>query len=519
MNPPHTPGVIVTVNLSTGKITSAVHSRNQWYRMLGGRPLVIDQLAQHGETCWVVASSPFAGLAIPLFGAATIGYRDCCGIFRTEQIYGTLAAVLRQYGIEALVVTGQTAAQKNMVIELGVGTVQLVDAGSSLLDEQLTIGQAADLAWPGATLVNRQGRRLADQAGSALAASGVRGIAYQTLGDARAIECSPARDTISRLVKASPLLSGPCGVQSFGWSALAGLSQSLGLLPTVVNQSVLPTDDVAVRPDHLVGCVGCGIACFGVDSQQRPDPDWLEQSSYRGLLGVTNQLLFVKLVAFAREQGISPDWLATIVSEVADNPLEIASQLILGEITLSQIMEYEPKRVLRIAGQPLPPFDPRGAVGQTLARLISSQPGSYQTAFVLAAELLRKPLALERMSVSGKARLIAMLEDARAAGDGVGACLLSGCAVDVEEFAVLLTELFAEEISTAQLLAIGRRTVLMERRLNRSAERLIDPRQQLPAFLFEQLGINGQPPLDHHLLQDEWQRYEFIRREQEQAFC
>ena len=519
MNPPHTPGVIVTVNLSTGKITSAVHSRNQWYRMLGGRPLVIDQLAQHGETCWVVASSPFAGLAIPLFGAATIGYKDCWGIFRTEQIYGTLAAVLRQYGIEALVVTGQTAAQKNMVIELGVGGVQLVDAGSSLLDEQLSTGPAADLTWPGATLVNRQGKRLADQAGSALAASGVRGIAYQTPGDARSIECSPASDTIDRLVKASPLLSGPCGVQSFGWSALAGLSQSLGLLPTIGNQSVLPADDVAVRADHLVGCVGCGIACFGVDSQQRPDPDWLEQSSYRGLLGVTNQSLFAKLVAFAREQGISPDWLATIVSEVADNPLEIASQLVLGEITLSQIMEYEPKQALRIAGQPLPPFDPRGALGQTLARLVSSQPGSYQTAFVLAAELLRKPLALERLNVSGKARLIAMLEDARAAGDGVGACLLSGCAVDVEEFAGLLTELFAEEISTAQLLAIGRRTVLMERRLNRSAERVIDPRQQLPAFLFEQPWIHGQPPLDQQLLQDEWQRYELIRREQEQAFC
>lgn len=480
---------------------------------------MIDQLAQHGETCWVVASSPFAGLAIPLFGAATIGYRDCCGIFRTEQIYGTLAAVLRQSGIDALVVTGQTASQKNVVIELGVGSVQLVDAGSSLLDEQLTIGPAADLTWPGATLVNRQGKRLADQAGSALAASGVRGIAYQTPGDARSIECSPASDTIDRLVKASPLLSGPCGVQSFGWSALAGLSQSLGLLPTIGIQSVLPADDAAVRADHLVGCVGCGIACFGVDSQQRPDPDWLEQSSYRGLLGVTNQSLFAKLVTFAREQGISPDWLATIVSEVADNPLEIASQLVLGEITLSQIIEYEPKRSLRIAGQPLPPFDPRGAVGQTLARLVSSQPGSYQTAFVLAAELLRKPLALERLNVSGKARLIAMLEDARAAGDGVGACLLSGCAVDVEEFAGLLTELYDEEISTAQLLAIGRRTVLMERRLNRSAERLFDPRQQLPAFLFEQPGINGQPPLDHQLIKDEWQRYELIRREQEQAFC
>ena len=515
-------GVIVTVDLATGDVTSTRHSRNNWYRMLGGRPLVIAQLAQlvDNETSgWVLASSPCAGLAIPLCGAATIGYRDDCGTIRTEQLYGSLAAALRDCGIEAVVVTGQSASKKHRMIELVAGSVRIVDFSASGMDEQLSVGPAAYLIRCGATLSNRQGRRLADQAGRALAASGVYGIAYQTPKAAQAIPPSSAADTIDRLVKASPLLCGPCGVQSFGWSALAGLSQSRGLLPILGSPSVHSVNAPEVRADHLVGCIGCDISCFGVDSQHRPDPDWIELSSYGGLLGCTDQTLFAQLCTFAREQGISPDWLATTLCEVSDTPLEYAAQLVSGQLQLATLMELEPKRNLRIAGQPLPPFDPRGAVGQTLARLVSSQPGSNHTAFVLAAELLRKPLALDRLSVAGKARLITMLEDTRAAGDGLGACLLSCCAVDSEAFAGLVTELFAEEVTAADLLAIGRRTVLLERRLNRCRERVIDPRHQLPAVLFEQPGVNGQPPLDYQQIHDEWHRYELIRREQEQATC
>ena len=522
MHTPSQAGVIVTVDLSTGDIASTRHSRSNWYRMLGGRPLVIDRLAQHmdDETpVWVLASTPCAGLAIPLCGAATIGYRDSFGTIRTEQIYGSLAAALRECDIDAVVVTGQRTSTSHCMIELIAGSVRLVDSRSPGMDEQLIIGPAANQLWCGATLSNRQGRRLANQAGLALVASGVCGIVYQTPGAAQAIPRSSAADTIDRLVKASPLLSGPCGVQSFGWSALAGLSQSLGMLPVRETQTHHFSNTIEVRAAHLVGCVGCGIDCFGVDIHQRPDLDWIELTSFGGFLGCTDQFLLANLGTFSRHQGISPDWLATILCEVSDTPLECAAQLVSGQLQLATLMELKPERELRIAGQPLPPFDPRGAVGQALARLVSPQPGSYHTAFVLAAELLRKPLSLDGLRVTGKARLIALLEDARAAGDGVGACLLSCCAVDVEELAGLLTELFSEKVTAADLLAIGRRTVLMERRLNHCRDRLTDPRSQLPAFLFEQPGSNGQPPLDYQQIQQEWHSYEIIRREQEHASC
>ena len=86
----------------------------------------------------------------------------------------------------------------------------------------------------------------------------------------------------------------------------------------------------------------------------------------------------------------------------------------------------------------LPAYDPRGAYGMALAYVTSNRGGCHLRAYPISHEILRKPVASDRFSFSGKARMIKIAEDANAAVDSLVACKFVFFGASLEEYAELL---------------------------------------------------------------------------------
>ena len=61
---------------------------------------------------------------------------------------------------------------------------------------------------------------------------------------------------------------------------------------------------------------------------------------------------------------------------------------------------------MSVKGLELPAYDPRGAYGMALAYCTSNRGGCHLRAYPISHEILRKPVATDRFSFDGKARII-----------------------------------------------------------------------------------------------------------------
>ena len=94
---------------------------------------------------------------------------------------------------------------------------------------------------------------------------------------------------------------------------------------------------------------------------------------------------------------------------------------------------------MSVKGQELPAYDPRGAYGMALAYAVSTRGGCHLRAYPISHEILRKPVATDRFTFSGKARIIKIAEDLNAVVDSLTACKFVFFAATLEEYAMALT--------------------------------------------------------------------------------
>jgi aldehyde:ferredoxin oxidoreductase len=172
----------------------------------------------------------------------------------------------------------------------------------------------------------------------------------------------------------------------------------------------------------------------------------------------------------------------------------------------------QPEQAMTVKGMELPPYDPRASTGLALACAVAPHGASYLTAWPIASEILRKPVPTDRFSFDGKARVIAMAEDANAAADSLVLCRFACAAVELEEMAALLSAVTGEEYSPADLLAAGRRTVAQERAFNGSCGFSVIDDTLPERFFVEQ--ANGLQPINHHRFEQEVAAYHRIREQQ-----
>ena len=173
-----------------------------------------------------------------------------------------------------------------------------------------------------------------------------------------------------------------------------------------------------------------------------------------------------------------------------------------------------PETAMCVKGQELPAYDPRGAYGMALAYATSTRGGCHLRAYPISHEILRKPVATERFSFAGKARMIKIAEDANAVVDSLTACKFVFFATSLEEYAKVFTAVTGVPTSAQGLLDFGERVYYRERLMN-AANGFSAAADDLPARLFSDAGTAGHGieirPLDRGEFLDARARYYRIR--------
>ena len=138
----------------------------------------------------------------------------------------------------------------------------------------------------------------------------------------------------------------------------------------------------------------------------------------------------------------------------------------------------------------LPAYDPRGAYGMALGYALSTRGGCHLRAYPISHEILRKPVATDRFSFSGKARIIKIAEDLNAVVDSLIACKFIFFAAGLEEYAAVFEAVTGIETSAQDLLEKGERIYYNERIIN--ALNGFDAKDDdLPKRFFTQAGSSG----------------------------
>jgi aldehyde:ferredoxin oxidoreductase len=183
-------------------------------------------------------------------------------------------------------------------------------------------------------------------------------------------------------------------------------------------------------------------------------------------------------------------------------PEEIAP--LLEDIAYSRGMGNELKmgasRYAAQAGQPdtamsvkqleLPAYDPRGALGMALGYALSTRGGCHLRAYPISHEILRKPVATDRFTFSGKARIIKIAEDLNAVVDSLTACKFIFFGASLEEYARALYGVTGLTTTGQDLLKTGERIYYRERIMN--ARNGFSAREDdLPQRFFQDRGYWG----------------------------
>ncbi|MCA1786765.1 MAG: aldehyde ferredoxin oxidoreductase C-terminal domain-containing protein, partial [Desulfobacteraceae bacterium] len=159
----------------------------------------------------------------------------------------------------------------------------------------------------------------------------------------------------------------------------------------------------------------------------------------------------------------------------------------------------EPEAAMAVKGLELPAYDPRGAYGMALAFAVSTRGGCHLRAYPISHEILRKPVATDRFSFSGKARIIKLAEDLNAVVDSLIACKFIFFAAGPEEYARVFSAVTGLDFTAHDLMATGEKIDYNERIIN-SVKGVYARQDDLPARFFRQPGTGSSrirvPPID-----------------------
>jgi aldehyde:ferredoxin oxidoreductase len=345
---------------------------------------------------------------------------------------------------------------------------------------------------------------------------------------------------VLRLFRASTVIFGELGIAEYGTPALVDLMRQRRMAPTENFRSTVfehshAYSGPAIRRAYDArrdGCYGCPIQCKKSTPAGEHLPEYETVSHFGALNGIDSLAAIVRANTLCNQLGLDTISAAASLSALGEirgrfptaaevGPLleDIAHRrgdgelLALGSSRLAASLG-RPELAMAVKGLELPAYDPRGAYGMALAYCTSNRGGCHLRAYPIAHEILRKPVATDRFSFDGKARIIAIAEDTNAAVDSLVACKFSFFGATLEEYAELLSAMTGLEYTPQSLKEIGRRIYLTERWYN-SANGFTAADDLLPERFFREAGSSGEglviPPLDKERFLAERARYYRIR--------
>ncbi|MBT3374151.1 MAG: aldehyde ferredoxin oxidoreductase [Lentisphaerae bacterium] len=532
-------GTILHIDLTAGTHTFERPSPSLYETWLGGKGLAGYYLSPDVTRRWDAPEMPLILMTGPLVGTASPTSGRCCVMSRSPltgtigdtSVGGTLGNQLKRAGLDGIIVRG--AGTRMCGVEIVDDTVVVVDAEDLRGTDTETC--AARLNGKGATALigpaAENGVRYASimvDSGHAAGRNGLglvfaaKNLKYMTVkGTGKVHVLDPdglkqAREDVFRQIAASPVLLGELGIAQYGTGALYDLMDSRRMMPTAnFRETVFDRARVANAAAYKeryapkrTGCNGCHILCKKVTAEGTHLPEFETMSHFSALLGNDDIDIVTQANALCNRMGM--DTISAAVTLACH--AELTGDSISGSRILSLLEDIgqarglgvelgrgsqryaesqgEPELAMAVKGQELPAYDPRGAYGMALAYATSTRGGCHLRAYPISHEILRKPVATDRFSFAGKARIVKIAEDANAVVDSLTACKFVFFASSLEEFAKAYSAVTGVPSTAQDLLRIGERICYHERIMNaRNGFSATD--DDLPKRFFAEGGSSG----------------------------
>jgi aldehyde:ferredoxin oxidoreductase len=507
-----------------------------------------------------IFTGPLTGTVSPTSGRAHIVSKSpLTGLVGDSSVGGKLGTRLKRAGWDGMVIKGQS--QTPLGIEIRDHRIEFMDAAgvwgldTHALHGRLhpkngslaSIGPAGENGVRFASIVVDQhftaGR---SGLGLVLGRKKIKYILVHGTGSCRVKHpgrLKQARQDILRLTAASPALMGQFGFSNLGTGAVYDLMDNRRMMPT---DNFLHTwFEAAPRLNAASyarafspgkhGCLGCHILCkkLGKKNHQRVSmPEFETMSHFTALIGCRDldlvvtanercnrlgmdTISFASTLACRREINGEDYTRESLLALLDDTALgrNQGKDLALGAAGYAKKMGA-PEKAMAVKGMELPAYDPRGAYGMALGYALSTRGGCHLRAYPISHEIFRKPVATDRFSFSGKARIIKIAEDMNAVVDSLTACKFTFFAAGLEEYAAAYEAITGIETSAHDLMKKGERITYNERIIN-ALNRFDARHDDLPQRFFTESGTSGNaisvPPIDRDAFIEARKKYYEIR--------
>jgi len=453
-------GKILKINLSDRAWNIESEDPEILKQFIGGRGLsgyfIREKITldwNHPDMPLLFFSGPLVDTRSPTSGRMTVLSRSpLTGAMGDSSVGGSFATQLKKAGYDGIVITGKSDTLCG--IEIIDQTIQIVDA-SHLLDREIGYVQSI-LKGKGATaiigpaaengvlfssiIIDRHYAAGRSGIGLIMASKNLKYLTVKGGGKTKIFDpeaLKSAREDVFRLAAASPVLLGEFGISRFGTGALYDLMDARHMMPTdnfrrTRFEAASRMNAHAFKKRYhpkKTGCRGCHILCKQITSRQTSIPEFETMSHFSALLGNKDIKAVVAANRLCNEMGmdtISAAATLACFSEISGKKLssheiiahlkDIARGKGIGVELGQGAAKYAARcgrsdLAMAVKGQELPAYDPRGAYGMALAYATSSRGGCHLRAYPVSHEILRKPVATDRFTFKGKARMIKIGED------------------------------------------------------------------------------------------------------------
>jgi len=533
-------------------------------KFIGGRGLAGYYLGKKITLGWddpdmplLIFTGPLVNTRSPTSGRMTIMSRspltDTVG---DSSVGGSFGTELKKAGFDGIIITGKSPTLSG--IEIFNASIHVTDAGHlagrqtgyvhSLLKGKgsaAVIGPAAENGVVfSSIMVDRHFAAGRGGIGRVLASKNIKYITVKGTGKTKifnAQDLKGAREDVFRLAAASPVLLGEFGISRFGTGALYDLMDARRMMPTD-NFRKTKFSRASLMNAHAFkkkyapkksGCRGCHILCKKITKNRTPMPEFETMSHFSALLDNNDIHTVVRANRICNEMGmdtISAAATLACFSEISQkrlSPKEIVSLLVdigkkrgLGTALGRGAAIYATRRgssdlAMTVKGQELPAYDPRGAYGMALAYATSTRGGCHLRAYPISHEILRKPVATDRFTFNGKARIIKISEDLNAVADSLTACKFIFFAASLEEYAKIYTAVTGIKTTAQDLFKTGERIYYNERIMN-AANGFSEKDDDLPDRFFTSPGYKNEnidiDPIDREAFLTARSNYYMVRK-------
>lgn len=556
-------GKSVRVDLSEGRSEIFGTPAELCRRFIGGRGLGVALMREHitrafdsEEMPIIFATGPLVGTAAPTSGRLSVVSRSplTSTVFDCS-VGGRFATELKRAGFDMLIVSG--ISRKWVTIDVRDGAVSIEDA-SGLCGMNVEEASAALGGSGSAAVIGRAGEHGVRFAsiifdghyaagrgglGAVMGAKRLKAVRVKGSGEVKVADpgaLKKAREEIMRLLRASPAVFGEFGLSEFGTAALVDLIHARRMEPTEnFRKSLFPEagrySGYSMKTAYHAkkkGCKGCPILCKKVGASGEVMPEFETASHFGALNGNSDLASIVEANRLCNDYGLDTITTASTLACYAEirgrrlAPAELVSLVALvGERSKAgDALAEGSKRFAESAGAAglsmsvksleLPAYDPRGAYGMALAYATSNRGGCHLRAYPISYEILRKPVAVDRFSFEGKARMVKISEDANSVIDSLTACKFVFFAASLEEYAKAVNAVTGSDYDVQSLLKAGERIWLLERRLN-TLNGFSKKDDDLPERFFSEAGYTDGnvtiPPIDREAFAEALGRYYRIR--------